>query len=79
METSICTIRSRAAKRTENASCNFMKLSSLSDENSTHRDKAQNQTITKYATTAHSDKNIEKPKPQKESEKKRKTQELTSQ
>jgi hypothetical protein len=31
-QTSICTIRTRAAKRTENASCNFMKLSSLSDE-----------------------------------------------
>jgi hypothetical protein len=44
-----------------------MKLSSLSDENSTHQDKAQNQTITKYTTTANSDKNIEKPTPQKES------------
>ncbi len=60
-------MRSRAAKRTENASCNFMKLSSLSDENSTNQNKGQNQTITKYTTTANSDKNIEKPKPQKKS------------
>jgi hypothetical protein len=44
-----------------------MKLSSLSDENSTHQNKAQNQTITKYTITANSDKNIKKPKPQKES------------
>jgi hypothetical protein len=37
-----------------------MKLSSLSDENSTYQDKAQDQTITKYTTTANSDKNAEK-------------------
>ncbi len=32
-QTTICTKRTRAAKRTENALGNFMKLSSLSDEN----------------------------------------------
>ncbi len=57
-----------------------MKLSSLSDENSTYQDKAQNQTITKYTTTADSDKNT-KPRPQKKPVKvlERITQELTSQ
>jgi hypothetical protein len=44
-----------------------MKLSSLSDENSTHQDQAQNQTVIKYITTTNSSKNTEEPKPQEKS------------
>ena len=54
-----------------------MKLSSLSDENSTYRDKAQDQTITKYTTTANSDKKTEKPEPQEKP--KERNEKLTSQ
>jgi hypothetical protein len=44
-----------------------MKLSSLSDENSAHQDKAQSKTITKYTTTAKQQKeDRETKKPQKE-------------
>jgi hypothetical protein len=41
---------------------NFMKLSSLSDENSNYQGKAQNQAITKYTTTTNSSKKRRKTK-----------------